>query len=193
VGSISYTIPSAPAGRYEIHLNLTGLAQPTQATIRVFLDDLLVAERTATHQAGPLGDPPPLSYQPPYSSRFEFRLGKSAFLVVTDASLQHGGRYEINGDWTHRSHFYHRIGLDVDLRSRDILDDQFEDENANGFFDSGEKLTVDHNKNGKLDLHRTKLVEILKGWVPRPRFEPTKKDKQGRIITVEHYHLYFWN
>jgi hypothetical protein len=73
VGSISYTIPSAPAGRYEIHLNLTGLAQPTQATVKVFLDDLLVAERTATHQAGPLGDPPPLSYQPPYSSRFHTR------------------------------------------------------------------------------------------------------------------------
>ncbi|HXG37993.1 MAG TPA: hypothetical protein VNL36_04390 [Bacteroidota bacterium] len=114
-------------------------------------------------------------------------------LVATDASLQNGGRYEIHGNWTHRSHFYHRIGLDVDLRSRDILDDQFSDDNGNGFFDPGEKLTVDHNKNGKLDLHRTKLEEILKKRVPRPRFEPTKKDKEGKIIVVEHYHLYFWN
>jgi hypothetical protein len=105
-------------------------------------------------------------------------------LVITDASLQHGGRYEIHGNWTHKSHFYHRIGLDVDLRSKDILDEPYIDTNKNGAYDLGEPFT-DRNGNGKRDLNRTKLEEILTKRVPDYKLE----DSGGRN---EHYHLYFW-
>jgi hypothetical protein len=105
-------------------------------------------------------------------------------LTITDASLQYGGRYEINGDWTHRSHFYHRIGLDVDLRSKNILDEPYIDSNKNGRYDFGEPF-IDRNGNGKRDLNRTRLRDILKGFVPHFELE----DPAGNN---EHFHLYFW-
>ncbi|MGH2569299.1 MAG: hypothetical protein ACRDGA_13255, partial [Bacteroidota bacterium] len=113
-------------------------------------------------------------------------------LVVTDASLQHGGRYEINGDWTHGSHKYHRIGLDVDLRSRDILDEPYIDLNQNDEYDLGEPFT-DRNGNGKRDAARTELKEILskEGGVPRWQLEP-EIIKAGKIIQGEHFHLFYW-
>ena len=105
-------------------------------------------------------------------------------LTITDASLQYGGRYEINGDWRHSSHWYHRRGHDVDLRSKNILDEPFVDLNKNDEYDAGEPFT-DRNGNGKRDLNRTRLREILRDLVPRVELE----DQSGNN---EHFHLYFW-
>ena len=119
-------------------------------------------------------------------------LGNSK-LVITDASLIHGGKYEVAGNWEGGGHKFHRLGLDVDMRSTSVLDDDFNDVNDNGTLDQGESLTIDHNHNGKLDLNRTELINILEDWIPRPVFEPTKKDVDGNIVVFEHFHLYFWN
>jgi len=106
-------------------------------------------------------------------------------LTITDASLQYGGRYEINGDWVHSEHLYHRRGLDVDLRSKNVpLDEPYKDPNRNGIYDDGEPFT-DRNGNGKRDTNRTILEEILSKKVLEFKLEFEDKDN-------EHYHLYFW-
>ncbi len=107
-------------------------------------------------------------------------------LQINDISLPSGGKLDINAQWTgNNNHQYHRLGLDVDVRSLTIPDgDEFHDINGNGQHDLGEPLTVDVNGNGVYDRNREEFEDIcLDHGVIEVDLENTP----------EHYHLYFWD
>jgi hypothetical protein len=109
-------------------------------------------------------------------------------LAINDMSLPYGGKFDINGKWT-GDHTYHRNGLDVDVRSRDMTGDLYEDVNRNGVFDPGiDRIIVDRNNNGRFDpgsLSRFRIIAQNRGV-----YFAHLEDPEGRN---EHWHLYFWN
>lgn len=68
-------------------------------------------------------------------------------LAINDMSLPYGGIFDFEGNWG-PPHNFHRIGTNVDIRSKEMIGDRFKDSNVNGEYDLGEPIIDDLNGNG---------------------------------------------
>jgi C-terminal peptidase prc len=63
------------------------------------------------------------------------------------------------------------------------LEDEFADTNQNGRFDAGERLTVDHDKDGEFDLAPRVKLTIARYLLPSGRSIHRELDRDGSIIS----------
>ncbi|MEJ5350954.1 MAG: penicillin-insensitive murein endopeptidase [Melioribacteraceae bacterium] len=110
-----------------------------------------------------------------------------SLLAINDISLSNGGKFDINGQWK-GSHTYHRVGLDVDVRSTNMPGDRFIDRNRNDEYDKGDILIVDINRNGKYDNN---VIPVFKSIAEDYGVYKVNLEYPGR--NNEHWHLYFWD
>lgn len=116
-----------------------------------------------------------------YFQRFQQRLD------INDISLPYGGKFDVSTDmvWNF-SHQTHREGRNVDIRSRNMHEDEFLDDNRNGAYDPNERLLRDWNGNGQYDRGAINVFRII-----CEDNEATKILLENPGGNNEHWHLQF--
>jgi hypothetical protein len=112
-------------------------------------------------------------------------------LQINDISLYFGGVFDISmpPNWA-PPHTYHRLGLDVDIRTKGgaVPDngEPFTDQNRNGFYDPGEPFT-DRDGNG---VYTWGNRDYLRQIILRNGAMDVRLEFRGG--NNEHIHIYYW-
>jgi hypothetical protein len=104
-------------------------------------------------------------------------------LQINDMSLFWGGVFDIAGTWK-RSHYFHRVGTNVDIQSKFMVGERFYDTNKNGEYDVGEPITAYSNGDNTWDSKELKkFIVRAKEYFKIVNFEVEP------VTIYEHWHL----